>query len=228
MQAFIKNLCAILLLCCGLLSCSEDNNTTEEYPNWQQTNEAYFNNLYTEVQQRIAAGDTSWKIIRKWSLENSVHLNPDDHVIAHVISEGTGTTRPLYSDTVYVHYQGRLLPSTSYPTGYVFDKTWLNEYNAETMRPVKLGVSQTATPSTSAYGTVSYQYSSNIDGFTTVLMEMHEGDRWEVYIPYALGYGTEDKSGSIPAFSTLIFDLTLVSCHHAGETVPTYQAKQLW
>ena len=39
----------------------------------------------------------------------------------------------------------------------------------------------------------------------TATMEMCVGDRWEVYVPYQLGYGVEG-SGSIPGYSTLIFD----------------------
>ena len=40
------------------------------------------------------------------------------------------------------------------------------------------------------------------------LMRMHRGDRWRVYIPYQLAYGSSARS-SIPAYSTLIFDLQL-------------------
>ena len=64
-------------------------------------------------------------------------------------------------------------------------------------------------------------------------MNMHKGDRWTVYIPYALGHGTSNFTPrdnndkviglTVPAFSTLIYDLTLVDYVHAGETLPKYQ-----
>ena len=38
---------------------------------------------------------------------------------------------------------------------------------------------------------------------------MHEGDKWEVYIPAKWGYGAMALDG-IPAHSTLIFELELV------------------
>ena len=38
---------------------------------------------------------------------------------------------------------------------------------------------------------------------------MHEGDKWEVYIPAKWGYGSM-KMDDIPAHSTLIFELELV------------------
>ena len=56
---------------------------------------------------------------------------------------------------------------------------------------------------------------SLVDGFTTALMSMHRGDHWTVYIPHQLGYGTS-ASGTVPAYSTLIFDLRLVDFSHPG------------
>ncbi|MCI6472136.1 MAG: FKBP-type peptidyl-prolyl cis-trans isomerase, partial [Bacteroidales bacterium] len=58
-----------------------------------------------------------------------------------------------------------------------------------------------------------------VDGFTTALMNMHEGDRWTVYMPYQLGYGTS-ASSSIPAYSLLTFDITLVSFFRPGTGAP--------
>ena len=202
-----------------MVSCSEEDDSVEEFPNWQENNEKFFNNLYAEATQRIAAGDHSWKLLPKWSLQDSLHLSASDYVIAHVKQEGTGTLSPIYSDTVFVHYQGHLLPSTTYASGFIFEQTWPKDYDMQTMMATKMGVSQTLVPVTSN-STTTYQYAANIDGFTTVLMHMHQGDRWEVYIPYQLGYGTEDhtgNSGTIPAYSTLVFDLTLASFKHAGE-----------
>ena len=45
-----------------------------------------------------------------------------------------------------------------------------------------------------------------IVGWITALQWMKEGERVELYIPAALGYGTQNQS-SIPANSVLIFDL---------------------
>jgi FKBP-type peptidyl-prolyl cis-trans isomerase FklB len=47
-----------------------------------------------------------------------------------------------------------------------------------------------------------------ITGWTTALQQMHAGDRWMLYIPSDLGYGTSGST-SIPSGSTLIFDLYL-------------------
>lgn len=56
-------LIALLFMTLTMASCSENDNTVEEYPNWKAKNEVYFNTLYATTQQKIASGDTSWKII---------------------------------------------------------------------------------------------------------------------------------------------------------------------
>lgn len=49
-----------------------------------------------------------------------------------------------------------------------------------------------------------------ITGWNTALREMPVGSRWEIVIPYHLGYGSRSV-GAIKAFSTLIFDVTLLN-----------------
>lgn len=196
-----------LLAPVGLLSsCSESDNEEEEFPNWKKTNEQYFNNLYAMAKSSADMGDKSWKVIRQWSLEESTAKDPYDYIVVNVLENGTGSGCPLYTDSVKVHYEGRLLPSTSYPDGYVFDKSFTGEFNPATALPAKFAVS------------------GMIDGFTTALQYMHIGDHWKVYIPYQLGYGSS-ASGSIPAYSTLVFDVTLVSYYRVGVEVPDSKAR---
>lgn len=49
-----------------------------------------------------------------------------------------------------------------------------------------------------------------IKGWTEALQLMPEGSKWTVYIPYDLAYGERD-SGTIPPFSTLVFDIELIN-----------------
>lgn len=49
-----------------------------------------------------------------------------------------------------------------------------------------------------------------IPGWQYALEKMHPGDRWEIYIPAAQGYGKYAQPG-IPANSTLIFDIELLA-----------------
>lgn len=204
------------MLSAGLFtSCTENDDTVEEYANWQSKNETYWDNLYTTTQQKIKGGDTSWKIILNYTFQNqkqttgsAVTYRPENYIIAHVEQAGTGTTSPLYSDSVSMHYMGRLIPSTTYTSGLIFDKSWSsNQFNAATSRPVHSYIGLTY----DAEG----KPTSLVDGFTTALMSMHRGDHWTVYIPYQLGYG-EKNSGVVPAYSTLIFDLRLNDFSHPG------------
>jgi len=51
---------------------------------------------------------------------------------------------------------------------------------------------------------------NGIEGWNIVLENMHVGDKWKVYIPYNLAYGSSgSSSGNVPAYSTLIFDIEL-------------------
>jgi FKBP-type peptidyl-prolyl cis-trans isomerase len=48
-----------------------------------------------------------------------------------------------------------------------------------------------------------------VRGFSTALQNMVVGEKWEVCIPYYLGYGTTG-SGSIQAYTTLFFEIELL------------------
>ncbi|MDR0231742.1 MAG: FKBP-type peptidyl-prolyl cis-trans isomerase [Dysgonamonadaceae bacterium] len=48
-----------------------------------------------------------------------------------------------------------------------------------------------------------------IQGFTIAFQNMQVGEKWEIQIPWNLGYGSQGK-GSIPPYSALVFELELV------------------
>ena len=203
----------ICLLPFGLTACSEQDDTVEEFANWQQVNEQYFSSLYAQTQQRIASGDSSWKIIRKWSLAETAHPDIDNFIIVQVLNEGQGAGCPLFTDTVRCMYEGRLIPSTNYLSGWVFDRSFSGTFDPATATAAQFAVSGV------------------VDGFSTALQNMRIGDRWKVYIPYNLGYGIKDHKDNnsnsviVPAYSTLVFDVTLVSYHRAGATQPPFRVK---
>lgn len=199
---------AFLLLPVAFTSCSESDSDEEEFANWQSRNDTYFDNVYRQAQQAIAGGDTSWKILRSWSLDST--RKATDCIVVRVVKNGSGSGCPLYTDSVLADYQGRLIPSATYRDGYVFGQSWYgDEYVQASARPAHLSVSGV------------------VDGFTTALQNMHIGDNWVVYIPYQLGYyATAQSNGSIPAYSTLIFDIHLRGYYRAGTAMPDNKAKQ--
>lgn len=183
----------------GLASCSEEDDTVEEFPNWQARNDAFFNSLTDSVMNLLELNParTDWKRIKSWSKSDSIEGSNSDYIIVNVIEEGdAASATPLYTDTVTVHYLGRLLPSVSYPYGYVFDQSYYGNYYDDVSKPLQMAIGNSG-------GNML------VDGFTTALQHMRRGDHWMVYIPYQLGYGSQSQTG-VPAYSTLIFDLRLV------------------
>lgn len=185
-----------------LASCSEDDNTVEEFPDWRNTNEAYFSDILSTAK---ANTDGSWKVFLSYALEDTIPTTDNDYIAVKVLRPGQGSGCPMFSDSVKVNYRGRLLPSTSYPEGYVFDQSYLSDEPDDTSMPVTMYVGGT------------------VDGFSTALQHMHIGDYWRVYIPYTLGYGTSESSVG-PAYSTLVFDIELKAYYRAGVDVPVSRA----
>ena len=87
---------------------------------------------------------------------------------------------PAASDKVEVHYTGKLIDGT------VFDSS------VERGVPAMFGVTQV------------------IPGWVEALQLMKEGDKWRLYIPSDLAYGSQGAGGIIGPNSTLIFDVELL------------------
>ena len=198
---------ALLLMATAIVSCSEDDNTVEEFPNWQEANTAYFNDVLATAR---ANADGSWKVFKTWSKEDTIQGIPADYIAVKVLEEGTGSGCPMYTDSVRLHYRGRLIPSTSYEEGFVFKQTYDEVFNPETCTPVADAVKNFT------------------DGMTTALQHMHIGDRWKVYIPYQLGHGTSDYD-NVPSYSTLIYDIYLSGYYRPGTPTTQWKAKKgIW
>jgi FKBP-type peptidyl-prolyl cis-trans isomerase FklB len=175
----------------GLTSC-EETTDVGEFDNWQSRNTQFIDSI-AGVARANTYGD--WKVILADGLDPMKQWGNECYVYCQVIEEGSGTEHPLFTDSVVVNYSGRLMPSATYPDGFLFDSSYSGDFNPSFNVPVGMPLSGT------------------VPGFYTAVQDMVAGDRWKVYIPYQLGYG-EKVSASIPACSTLIFDINLVSFHH--------------
>ena len=101
-------------------------------------------------------------------------------VLYRVLESGQGNNAtPRLNSIVSVHYKGMLI------NGREFDNSWKRNCPE------------------------AFRLNEVIDGWQIALQQMHVGDHWMVYIPYAVGYGTR-TSGPIPAFSTLVFEVKLL------------------
>jgi FKBP-type peptidyl-prolyl cis-trans isomerase FklB len=88
--------------------------------------------------------------------------------------------KPSATDKVLCHYEGSL------PNGMVFDSSYKRG------EPASFGLNQV------------------IRGWTEGLQLMAEGSKYELYIPYWLGYGENGSGGAIPPYSALIFTVELI------------------
>ena len=96
-----------------------------------------------------------------------------------VLVNGQGP-KPTLSDTVVVHYAGKLL------SGKEFDSSYSRG------EPITIPVTNV------------------IAGWTEALQLMPTGSKWRLYIPSALGYGDNGAGRDIPGGATLVFDVELL------------------
>ncbi|PXY96538.1 peptidylprolyl isomerase [Frischella perrara] len=97
-----------------------------------------------------------------------------------ILKEGDGKI-PAATDTVRVHYTGKLIDGT------VFDSS------VERGQPAEFPVNGV------------------IRGWVEALQLMPVGSKWRLYIPQELAYGSQGAGASIPPFSSLIFDVELLA-----------------
>ncbi len=101
--------------------------------------------------------------------------------LQYVVLKEGSGEKPVSSSNVTVHYEGSLT------NGKVFDSSYKRN------SPATFGVQQV------------------ISGWTEALQLMPAGSKWRLFIPSELGYGSRGAGGSIPPYSTLIFDVELIS-----------------
>lgn len=126
----------------------------------------------------------------------SIQGSGDDFVYAKRIKQGDGPVI-YYNSRVTAYYKGWLIDSKE---GEYFDQCV--PYAA----PAKFAVSSASSNYNSYTGE---GIPTPISGWTIALQNMVVGDKWEVWIPQQLGYGSREKDG-IPVYSTLIFEIEVI------------------
>lgn len=212
----------MLLMSLGVFTSCDETEEANPYANWKVRNERFLDSIAEVARAHENTGE--WKVIRTYSQDyenGSGGLLPsegdvNDYIYVKVLQDAVSIAREelpdpvcrgvLFTDSVYVHYKGSLM------NGTVFESSYSSDLDYERANPVKFPVSGV------------------VNGFTTALQKMcegdkrldewqYKGDRWEVYIPCELGYGSVEKE-SIPAYSVLVFDIALCRVWGVGETVP--------
>ena len=174
-----KLLLLITLAALVFASCDKKDDETDTI--WKENSEAAF--------AKTATSD-GFKTIKSESKNGSIAYK--------VIKSGDGVT-PLYTDRVKVLYTGWFKyydwnkddiytnqDGKKITNKYIFDST-ANREDTPEIFPV----------------------SGVVDGFSTALQHMKVGDKWEVWMPWKLGYGVSAQK-TIPGYTTLVFEIELL------------------
>ena len=142
-------------------------------------------------------------MITNLSALNAIKANPEYREIKSpgnegsiyykVIQAGDGTDSIYYTSRISCYYKGYLIadyPEHGIIAGKVFDQRLFDDGPAMTF---------------------SLTGSNLINGWKTALQHMVKGDKWEIWIPYQLGYGRSGSAPSIPGYSTLVFEIEVVN-----------------
>ena len=188
------------------VSCSETKEA-DDHANWNARNREYIDNIASQcgggsgsVTPEEAAEGQLFRIL-SYKLDPEKEWDNQSYVYCRVITKSADTLSPRSTDSVRINYRVRLIPTDNYPDGQVVDQSF-----------------KTATLDPSVNIPSSFCVSGLVDGVSTALMYMHRGDFWRLYIPQELAYGDQDKS-SIPAYSTIIFDVNLTEMARTGQSL---------
>lgn len=122
------------------------------------------------------------ELIANYVKENNIKAQPNANGLYVIVKKQGKGTKVAVGRQVAIHYTGRLIDGT------VFDSSVGNE-------PLSYVVGQMGL----------------IRGWEEGVMGQPEGTQLQLIIPSAMGYGPQGAGQMIPPYSTLIFDLDIVS-----------------
>lgn len=167
-----------------LAACSDDDeNEIVIDEAWKEINLAAF-----DARLQDAKTDTSLFTINSES--------GNGQIICKILKEGEGTETIYYTSKVNCYYKGCFVTNEDgevvadrdsvLTQGEVFDSRLRENGDDKVLFEV--------------------DDSGLRDGFATALQQMHEGDIWEVWMPYQLGYGVSGYD-DIKPYTTLVFQI---------------------
>ena len=194
----LPSLLFVVAVLVAATACSKSEDDSAE--RWRTANDAAFAAIkrdaaYTEIKSPGHEGSIYYKELKK----------------------GAGTKPILFTSTVSLYARGRFVadyPDNKYiRQGTVF-QSWLEADGV----PFTTLVSSVGVP---PEGFSAYTLTK---GVRVALQYMHEGDKWEVWVPYTLGLGEDEGSvfrsvmpsataTRIPAYATLVFEIEVVGVH---------------
>lgn len=166
-----------------LAACSDDDDKIVIDEAWKEINLSAF-----DARLQDAKTDTSLFTINSES--------GNGQIICKILKKGEGTETIYYTSKVNCYYKGCFVTNEDgevvadrdsvLTQGEVFDSRLRENGDDKVLFEV--------------------DDSGLRDGFATALQHMHEGDIWEVWMPYQLGYGVSGYD-DIKPYTTLVFQI---------------------
>ena len=200
-----------------LASCKDSEAESNVRQNWPERNVQWFAEVYDAARAEIETAKEQygsdwekhcdWRVYKTLLKSQDVQGPPSDYVVCKINEKGDGDWSPAYTDSVRLYYRGWIMDD-NYPASKdnmtVFSQTYYGDFNPATAAPVAMAAS------------------ALVEGFTTAIQYMVEGDDWSVYIPSELAYGAK-ASDAIPAYSTLLFRIRVERVHKSGTGMPGWR-----
>lgn len=200
-----------------LASCKDSEAESNVRQNWPERNVQWFAEIYDAARAEIETAKAQygsdwekhcdWRVYKTLLKSQDVQGPPTDYVVCKINEKGDGDWSPAYTDSVRLYYRGWIMDD-NYPASKdnmtVFSQTYYGDFNPATAAPVAMAAS------------------ALVEGFTTAIQYMVEGDDWSVYIPSELAYGAK-ASDAIPAYSTLLFRIRVERVHKSGTGMPGWR-----
>lgn len=207
-----------------LASCKDSEAESNVRQNWPERNVQWFAEVYDAARAEIETAKAqygsdwekhcNWRVYKTLLKSQDVQGPPSDYVVCKINerwkdkhSSTDELWSPAYTDSVRLYYRGWIMDD-NYPASKdnmtVFSQTYYGEFNDSTAAPVAMAAS------------------ALVEGFSTAIQYMVEGDDWSVYIPSELAYGAK-ASDAIPAYSTLLFRIRVERVHKSGTGMPGWR-----
>jgi FKBP-type peptidyl-prolyl cis-trans isomerase len=166
---------------------------TAGFMEWQQQKRAEaMEKMQKEAEAQKGIDD---EIINEFLTENNIEAEKTASGLYYIVTEEASGEKPESGDMVKVNYVGKLLDGTVFDTSYEDVAKEAGVYNEQRdYEPIEIPIGK---------GNV-------IKGWDEGIMLLNEGSKATLYIPSGLAYGPRAAGPTIPANSTLIFDVELV------------------
>ncbi len=130
------------------------------------------------------------------------------YIMYKVLEEGTvSDVTPLFTDEVKINYSG-WFKNYWFKDGKPAEDQFMGDNGVMFKNKIVFDTTETDEGEH-----VSRNFKVNgglVDGFSTALQHMNVGDKWEVWIPWNMGYGIFGQpNAGIQGYTTLVFEIEL-------------------